>query len=254
MVENRSGLNVRAFGDASLPAAICLPAFGDDSGVYEPLVRTALVERFRLVLTELPGFGGAEPLREPTTLEALSAYVADLARRENATILISHSVASITASLAARRAPDVIETIVSLEGNLTPADAYHSGTAADFDDADAFKAAFLKRLDEARPTDAGIARFRKAVERADAGALWLLGCDARAFSRDHEPGAVLLERARVVYLYDEANTPPQTLAWIAAHEIDAHRLEGVSHWMACEQPGPTAAAILAAFDRLPAKG
>lgn len=254
MGENRSGLNIRAFGAASLPAAVCIPAFGDDSGVYEPLVRTPLIERFRLVLTELPGFGGAEPLPGPTTLEALAAYVADLARRESAAVLIAHSLASVTASLAARRAPDVIKAIVSLEGNLTPADAYHSGTAADFDDADAFKAAFLKRLDGIGLTDAGIPRFRRAVERADPAALWGLGRDARAFSRAHEPGAVLLERARVVYLYDENNTPPQTLAWIAAHKIDARRLDGVSHWMACEQPETTAAAILAAFDRPAAKG
>lgn len=248
MFEEYFSRHVRSFGDAALPSAVCVPAFGDDSGAYLPLAGTSVIERFRLVLTELPGFGGTEPLTGPTTLEALSAYVAVLAERENAEIVMAHSVGSITASLAARRAGGLIKTIISLEGNLTPADAYYSGAAADFSDAEDFKATFLKRLEAIQRDDAGVARFRKAVARADATALWRLGCDARSFSDKADPGAVLCESARVIYLYDPDNTPPQTQQWIAAHDIEAHKLDGVSHWMMCEQPAMTAAAIIRAFD------
>ncbi len=79
--------------------------------------------------------------------------VREVAEAERTAVVIAHSVASVIASLAARHPDSGIHTIISLEGNLTAADAYFSGMAADYENPIAFHDAFLVRLDEMAQSD-----------------------------------------------------------------------------------------------------
>lgn len=236
--------HVRKFGNPDLPAILCIPAFGDSSEVYEPLLETKLLNSYSLVLADLPGFGGSEPLDEPTTLENLAKVVHAIAKREDARIVIAHSVASIITSLAAKQPSSIINTIISLEGNLTPEDAYHSGTAASFDNAAEFHKAFLERLDGLGAEDPGIVRFRAAVAKANSTSLWELGCDAHNFSSKYSPGEVLCQASKVYYFYDPKNCPEATLTWLKNNPINMVQLDGVSHWMSHHQPKLIAEKIL----------
>jgi|GEM_PF-945307 len=236
--------HVRRYGNPDLPAILCIPAFGDSSEVYEPLLETKLINSYSLVLTELPGFGGSEPLDEPTTLENLARVVHSISKRENAQIVIAHSVASIITSLAAKQPSSIIDTIISLEGNLTPEDAYHSGTAASFDTAVEFHKTFLERLEGLEAEDPGIVRFRAAVAKANSTSLWELGCDAHNFSSKHSPGEVLCQANKVFYFYDPKNCPEATLIWLKENPINRVQLDGVSHWMSHHQPKLIAEKIL----------
>ncbi len=132
--------------DARRPCVILIAGFGDGADMYAGLHATALARRRRLHAIDLPGFAGT-PRLPRTTLEALAAHVDGIARRERADTVVAHSVASIIGSLAARRAGSPIRRLVSLEGNLTAADAYFSGSAAGYPDPGSFRAAFLARLD-----------------------------------------------------------------------------------------------------------
>lgn len=236
--------HVRRYGNPELPTILCIPAFGDSSEVYEPLLKTNLIDSYSLILTELPGFGGSQPLDEPTTLQNLARVVHSIAIRENARIVMAHSVASIITSLAAKQPSSIIDTIISLEGNLTPEDAYHSGTAASFDTAVEFHKAFLDRLEGLEAEDPGIVRFRAAVAKANSKALWELGCDAHAFSSRYSPGEVLCQTKNVFYFYDPKNCPEATLAWLQENPISRVQLDGVSHWMSHHQPKLIAEKIL----------
>jgi len=188
----------------SRPAIVCIAGFGDNTRMFDALHSTDAASRIRFIPLDLPGFGS--PALDKTSLDTLAEYVLELCREESAKSLMAHSVASIIASLAAKKSEGDIQRIISLEGNLTADDAYFSGTAADFDDADEFKAAFLKRLMNFGD-DPIIAAYRKRVVQADPIALWELGCDARQFSKNKSPGETLIRSADVLYLYNPKNCP-----------------------------------------------
>ncbi len=229
------------------PAILFVAGFGDGAEMFDRLAKTELADHYRLAPIDLPGFAGAEPLSGGTTLEALADVVHQVALQKSARIIAAHSVASIIASLAARREGSPINTIISLEGNLTAQDAYFSGTAADYPNPELFREAFLARLDEMVETQSIIARYRKIAAKADPKALWELGCDARRFSESCEPGDVLSETENVIYLYNPENCSNSSLEWLRTNSMRQIRMEGASHWPSVDQPETLSAKILEAL-------
>ncbi|MEM8813752.1 MAG: alpha/beta hydrolase [Pseudomonadota bacterium] len=219
------------------PVVICIAGFGDNAEMFSSLLATPAANRVRFEPFDLPGFGA--PALPETSLDTLAKSVSDHCRALGARIVVAHSVASIVASLAAVRdrtegMRNAIGRIVSLEGNLTPEDAYFSGTAADYDDPLAFREAFLSRLDQ-MVAGGGVfasilAGYRKRVETADSKALWDLGRDARAFGRKRVPGDLLKGSADVTYLFNPDNCPPSSLDYLMQADLKAVELRGASHW------------------------
>ncbi|MBY6116203.1 alpha/beta hydrolase [Mameliella alba] len=231
------------------PAIIFIAGFGDNASMFDGLLHTHLAERYRLLPINLPGFG-APTLRSQTTLEALAKFVADKAEEAGAKIIVAHSVASIIASLAAQRSGCPLTTIISLEGNITAEDAYFSGTAADFDGPEEFRAAFLERLDQMAKNAPVIDRYRQSVSQADQLALWQLGTDARRFSSRHVPGEVLKSSGNVVYLYNPENCPETTIQWLEHNPLERIVLANATHWKSVDQPEQLADKISEALHRV----
>lgn len=225
------------------PTMILVAGFGDNRSVFDPLLQTKLARTYRLAAINLPGFG-APPLPGRTTLQRLAEVVDAHAQQLDATIVLAHSVASIIVSLAAQRPGSPIDTIFSLEGNLTADDAYFSGMAAAFDNADEFRTAFLARLAGLARTDPNIGRYRTAVESADAQALWELGVDTYAFSAAQSPGDVLARAQGVAYFYNPVNLSAASLAWLRKSTLRCARLAGASHWKCFDQPELLARALI----------
>lgn len=217
------------------PVILLIGGFGDNASMFEGLADTHIANDFRLQPFNLPGFG-APPLIGKTTLGTLAQLVADRAKECGAEIIVAHSVASIIASLAAKNPGCPLTTILSLEGNITAEDAYFSGTAADYNDPDSFRRAFLDRLDEMTTMEPIIKRYRQAVSEADPVALWELGADARRFSEIHVPGEILQGAAKVVYLYNPQNCPKSTLEWLEQNPMDCTILKNATHWASVDQP------------------
>lgn len=245
----RDSAALRLAREMTAPTMILIAGFGDNRSVFDPLLQTKLEQAYRLAAIDLPGFG-APPLRGRTTLQLLAEFVDAQARRLKARTVLAHSVASIIASMAALRAGSPIDTILSLEGNLTADDAYFSGMAAAFDGPDEFRAAFLARLAAMARTDANIERYRTAVESADAKALWELGVDAHAFSATQTPGDVLARARSVAYFYNPANISAASLAWLERSTLRRVCLDGASHWKCFDQPDLLAERIIEAANRV----
>ncbi len=223
---------------------ICIAGFGDNASMFDTLPATKLSEEFRILPLNLPGFG-AGPALAKTSLQALAEFVLAQAKRSDCRAVMAHSVASIIATLAAERSDGFVDEIVSLEGNLTAADAYFSGTAANFDNAHEFRRGFLARLAEmAKGGDPILGRYRRIFETSDPTAAWQLGCDAYAFSGANVPGERLLASAHVHYLHNPDNCPKETRDWLADSPMKRTVLAGASHWPTIDRPDDVAAAIL----------
>ncbi len=233
--------------DKTLPKILMIAGFGDNSSMYAGLCDTDLARSYTLVPLDLPGFGAPAQTTQ-TTLQSLAHFVAETARSTGAEIIMAHSVASIVASLAARQPACPLQTILSLEGNLTADDAYFSGTAADYDDPETFRTAFLARLDGMAEDDPVIRRYRAEVAKADRLALWQLGRDARRFSQETVPGEVLAGATRVIYFYNPKNCPQSSLNWLAENPMHCVVLADASHWPSVDQPHMLAQEIRLALD------
>ncbi|MEM9837690.1 MAG: alpha/beta fold hydrolase [Pseudomonadota bacterium] len=226
---------------------LCIAGFGDDSSMFDGLARANLPSQIDFIAIDLPGFGAPPLTGEPTTLAAVAKFVDDACRKHRTQIILAHSVASIIASVAARREGSPIELILSLEGNLTPEDAYFSGKAAQYDTPTEFRDAFLPKLAKKGEDDPIIDRYRRVVERADPTALWQLGRDAHRFSQEHEPGVHLMQSTRTVYLYNPDNLPAVSLQWLENNPIARLELTGVSHWPSVDNPDLLATTIHSAL-------
>ena len=226
---------------------ICIAGFGDDASMFDALIDGALSSVVDVVPFNLPGFGAPPVDDGRATLETLAQCVAEKAQATGATIVLAHSVASIIASLAARRQGSPIATILSLEGNLTAEDAYFSGTAAGYETPEAFRAAFLERLAAMDDERQVIARYRRVVEKADPTSLWRLGCDAHAFSQSHSPGAVLVAAGAATYLYNPENLPAASIQWLERHDPPRVKLPNASHWASVDCPKLLAEGVLKAL-------
>lgn len=214
---------------------LMIAGFGDNSSMYAPLLETPLAQSHDLIPLDLPGFG-APALDGETTLQALADYVNISAIKREADTIIAHSVASIIASLAAGTGGSPLKRIISLEGNLTAEDAYFSGRAAEFEDAASFRDWFLPRLAKQAEADPILGRYTREVAKADAQALWELGCDARRFSDEHHPGERLRDAAEATYIVNPQNCAEASMTWLGSSGLATVELPGASHWPTIDQP------------------
>ena len=229
-------IHVRQFGNPDGPALALVAGFGDHGGMFEALASTGLGARFALHAIDLPGTGNSEPLAETLTLDRAASVVVETVAEISANVIVGHSVGSIVASLVASEPSSDIETVLSLEGNLTAADAYFSGSAAGFDEPEVFHADLLAQLDERAENSPVVRRYRDQVERAEPRSIWELGCDTHRFSTAQSPGTHLVTSAKtVVYIYNPANTPQDSLDWIKESDLRTFEVNA-SHWSVVDQP------------------
>jgi pimeloyl-ACP methyl ester carboxylesterase len=237
-------VSLRTHGPEHGEGILCIAGFGDDSTMFEPLVATDLCSSFRLVTVDLPGFGEEPQISgRSATLSDLADFVTAVATQASAESVLAHSAGSVVVGLAATAPGSTIRTVISLEGNLTKADAYYSGLAAEFDTPEGFRQALLARLDPASEVDPLVSRYRSRVAQADAHALWVLGNDVAAYSKRRPPGELLLEVSRVHYIYNPSNCAESSLAWLARSGLPATQLHGASHWPTLDAPERVAQAV-----------
>ena len=103
-----------------------------------------------------------------TSLAALADFVHLKAQEEEARSFVAHSASSIIATLVAGRPQSPIDTVISLQGNITADDAYYSGSAEDFADPQEFKSALLDRIGDLSRSRPIFGRYYDIVSRATA--------------------------------------------------------------------------------------
>lgn len=246
-VEIIDNIFLRRFGSADAPKLICLHGFADSSHMYAPLSETVLIDRFEVIAVDLPGFG-ASP-RDPSinliqdfarTITALAAVISP----GEPVGLIGHSIAS---AIAVDMVPELALVpigLLSIEGNLTEADAYFSGMAADWNSPNSFKEAFCNEIWDASEKNRDLRRYFGGVVLADATAMWHLGNDARRVSAGDAVGkAYMSVNVPTLYYWGAATTPNRTREFIEKNSLSNHQYTIESHWPTVASPIATAEVI-----------
>jgi pimeloyl-ACP methyl ester carboxylesterase len=213
-------------------ALVCVPGFADDARTWRPLVEALSDEMVAMTVVDLPGFG-APPVRPPPSIAGFGEHVADLAVRHHAQpiVLVGHSLGSAIAVEAAHRLGRRCRGVVSIEGNLTPEDAYLSGQAADYRDAVEFKNAFSALVRGLARDGWAPASYAEAVDAADAESLWTLGRGARTHGASGEFGRRYRDLSIPnLYLWASSTTTPTTRRYLVEHAIPQLRLSIEHHW------------------------
>lgn len=256
------GALLRRAGDPSAPKAICLHGFADDGTAFAPLDGTVLTEDFELIAVDLPGFGASDAATD-ARIAPLAQFVLRLAEAispSRRVALIGHSIGSAIAVEAARARPDRVGAVLSIEGNLTDADAYFSGRAAGYDDEGSFKSEFVADVERMAADQPALTRYLAAVRRADPTSMWTLGRDAAERGEENAFGRALLVLpgmgVAVTYLWGRHNTPASTIAFVDEHlansDVASREFTKSGHWKSVDAPDATGRIARDAFAPLAA--
>lgn len=109
---------------------------GESGLCFEHLLSAPELERCRLLVPDLPGYGRSPWLADgPLALVEHADWLADwLAQKGPApTVIIGHSMGGVVALLLAERHPDGVQMVVDVDGNKSPDDCVFSSQAAHWD-------------------------------------------------------------------------------------------------------------------------
>ncbi|TCO62770.1 alpha/beta fold hydrolase [Actinocrispum wychmicini] len=223
---------------------VCVPAFADNGTSWRALFEALVGEGFEVFVVDLPGFGMSAPDRDRASIAGAADLVAQVAQRWDEVSLVGHSLGSVIAVEAAWLLGSRCAGLVSIEGNLTPEDAYFSGLAAEYADPSEFQSALAERVDRLVAAGSAPSSYADAVRAADAVSMHALGCDAREQGADGRFGVAYRGLSiPTLYLWSPASTVPETSDYLRRHSVVEHEFAVGHHWPWTRDPGLVAGII-----------
>lgn len=240
---------------------IAVHGFADEGRTFETLADTQLTQDFELIMPDLPGFG-ASPARLDgqadigTLADSILALV-DAVSPHRPVYLMGHSIGSAIAVAAAIKRPDAVAHVLSIEGNLTPSDAYFTGQAVNYDDPKQFKQIFLDKLSELTQAQPELVRYIAAVKKADPNSMWTLGCSAFENGKRNGFGKALVSLQSLgvgaTYVWGRDNFKEETHHFVTdrltAGHVAVHEFKSGTHWYMIDAPQETARIAVQAFSQ-----
>lgn len=143
-------------------------------------------------------------------------------------------MAGMIASRVAARLPRTPVLVIGVEANLTRADAYFTGLAAQFDEPAAFQASLRRKILRIAQRDEIVHRFARSLELADPMTLWTL---ARSVFAQKDPGAAFRRlRCPKIHYWDAIGASQDTRDYIARYGLPQRRLDHLGHWPMINAP------------------
>ena len=246
-VHTQAGVVVWTAGSARAPLDVWFhPALGDSHLTFRHAFTSGLLAWARVLAYDPPGHGASPPRPKGLTLTQAARLWSELIQRFSGSrpvVLIGHSMAGIVASHAATRLRRAPAMVIGVEANLTPADAYFTGLAAQFDEPAAFYATLRSRVLQVARKDAGARRFACSLEFADPMTLWTLG---RSVFAQSDPGRAFRRlRCAKMHYWDRSGTSKAARDYIAKHRLPNRSLSGMGHWPMITAPAEFYSAIAA---------
>lgn len=207
-------------------------------------------------MCDLPGFGASLPLRGEATIPAYADFLLRLSRAvspKRRIGVVAHSLSATLAVEAALQSPQEIGALLSIEGNLTPDDAYFSGRAAAYDNSDQFKHALADAIGAIAQQEPAVWRYHGAVCASDAPTMWRLGRDAVLRGAENAFGHAYLRLGEcgvsTLLLWGRKNMSAAAATFIDQHRPPNCEFTVSGHWKSIDAPEDTSAIALEFFGR-----
>jgi pimeloyl-ACP methyl ester carboxylesterase len=221
-----------------------LHGFGESHLCFRDAFAHPLAERMRIFLFDLPGCGASPPRQTGLTIEDAAQLCLDLIESFSSSrriVLVGHSVGGIIATRVALMRDPSPDLVISVEGNLTPSDAYFSGQAANFDEPEPYYTWLRSKILAKEADDDIFRRYSCSLQLADPRTLWTLG---RSVAGDPNPGQDFLSlTCPSIYYWDPASTSDAAKQFLDENDIRQRKLEGLGHWPMISSPSRFYAAV-----------
>lgn len=220
-----------------------LHGFGDSHLCFREAFLHSIAEHMRIFMFDFPGFGASPPRPAGLTVEDAAqvwrSLIANCSGKRRI-VLVGHSVAGIIATRTALMADRPPGLVISVEGNLTLADAYFSGQAAKFAEPESFYTWFRSTILETAKHEI-FRQYSCSLELADPRTLWTLG---RSVLDYPSPGRDFLSlTCPSIYYWDPASMTDDAKKFLAGYNLGQRKLEGLGHWPMVKSPCQFYAAV-----------
>lgn len=214
-----------------------LPGFAESHLCFRDAFSQEISRKARILLFDPPGLGASPARTEGLTVEDCANLWKELITSLSGSrdvVLVSHSMAGIIATLTANLLDQLPSLVVSIEGNLTKADTFFTGQAADYESPQEFYRAFSKNVLDLVKTGEVPMRYYSSLQFADPMTLWTLG---RSVLKYEEPGEDFLKlECPTIYYWDTESTSSDTKAFLSKSKLHQRKLNGLGHWPMIKSP------------------
>lgn len=245
-IETEGNVLVRVAGDGPRPLWF-IHGYGDSGWSFAPLFGTALARDFALRVPDLPGFGASPAQVHRASIDGMADVLVGLIEQLTPVSpigLVGHSLGGPIAVRVARRLAGRVRALFSVEGNLTEADAYFAGKAAEVDDPDAFKHTFTDAIWSMAASRPDLRRYHASLAFADPATLWNLGRDSTRAGGDGVFGAEYRSLScPTLYYWSDLSTPRVTRRYLDEHGIRHRQYIDAAHWPMVDSPDETGLAM-----------
>jgi len=226
-------------GEPGRPALFCVHGFGASGASYLEVFDAPELRRHPIYVPDFPGFGESPRGALPGGLSGAADVLLGLVAAHGGgkgIVLLAHSAGGLIATKAAPALPN-LRGLISIEGNITEADNFISGKAAEAETVDAWRRCLLDDLRGRAETDEAFRRYCRDLARASSAALreWAVATVA-------ETGKTLGgERFRALtcpklYVYGGRSIAPESLDYLVRHDVPRLAFPEAGHSPMIDEP------------------
>jgi len=226
-------------GEPSLPALFCVHGYGASGASFLEAFDAPELRRHSIYVPDLPGFGQSSRGELPRGLSGGAALLLDLiaAHGEGRSVaLLGHSAGGLVVTRVAQALPSV-RCVVNVEGNVTDADNFISGKAAQAEDVDAWRRDLLEGMRGRAETDEAFRRYSLDLARPSSATLREWALDIVAETGKARGGDLFRALAcPKLYVYGGRSIAPESLDYLARHDVPRLAFPDAGHSPMIDEP------------------
>lgn len=213
--------------------------FGESGMSFIEAFSSPLAKIYNFYVPDLPGFGVTPFLGHNSDIRESCKLLRDLIRKltsERPIVIVAHSLGGIIGTWLCQSFGEQIISYANIEGNLTEADAFFSGTARDFTSAKEFSCFFISKVFSMLGSSESLHRYYASVRFAQPEALLAWGKSGAAATGETKSGsefAKLLNKK--IYLWGDQSSSDPTRNFLKNNGLPNHCFEGSGHWPMIEK-------------------
>ncbi|MBI2346039.1 MAG: alpha/beta hydrolase [Deltaproteobacteria bacterium] len=229
---NVTGIFIRKREQQDKLAIWFVHGFGESGFCFKEAFDAPELKQYSLHVPDFPGFGVSPLFSESHTINQSASLLTDLIKdSHNPVVLVAHSLGGLIATQAATALPEKVKGLVNVEGNLTKADCFYSGKAAEATNAAQFKADFTEEIYKMGLKDEAIRRYFVSLKMANPESLKTWGRTGVEATGEEKGGNDFLQvPCPKLYIYGKKSIPERSRKFLEKNDVEAVEFENSGHW------------------------